>query len=807
MWGKILTYPYNGSLYEYTVTDPSTATPVPPEEVITMDGWESPRLVILVNGTIPGPPIEVWENQLVRVHVKNRLHNEGISIHWHGLHQMNSPHMDGVPFVTQCPILPGQTFTYFFRAHPKGTFWYHSHMGSQRTMGFYGPLIVHERQSASPRMEELTWTITDWNHAYDSEVTFYKMIYGIYEGRTKYEGTKSLDGASFSLFRFHSGLLNGRGRYYDPSTGQHNGAPLSSFTVAPGHQYRVRVIAAGELYPFRISVDNHLITVVASDGYDLEPMTVESFVINPGERFDFILNATQPVGNYWIRGETLEVEVNHTLEAILHYHGAPTGVDPTTQRRQCSATDKCIVINCPFKYYPPQDHTLCVTFDQLRAASSVNFPAPTSPPSEFDELFMNFAFPGENWAPGSVNGRVFEAPGVAAMTQGSEVDTLCSEEECGEGKICKCTWAYNVEHGKTYQFVFLNMGKGKGWAHPIHLHGHSFHVIKMGFPNYNISTAKATTDNVDIDCRGNPDPTKTYCNSATWADPSWLHGNVPGVEIERAPLKDTLIVPSGGYAVVRIRGDNPGLWILHCHIQIHSMGGMAMLLNEAPSRIGPTPANFPECRGFVTYADSVETPSLGTHYPRSSPSTPFTSSMSSTSPTPSTSSTSSTSETSARAISSSTSSTEDDLYSSSVSGYPSGSISVDDSQYSASTPFSSPSPSTTSTYPSSSSPPSTTEVSTDASTSAPSTMRMSTPLCQTPTPEPCPPPEPTSPPPECTGYSVEVFWAVTGCLVIFITLLLIILMIYMCLHRTSGGRSKSYKLDSTHAYQNKGAAL
>lgn len=57
------------------------------------------------------------------------------------------------------------------------------------------------------------------------------------------------------------------------------------------------------------------------------------------------------------------------------------------------------------------------------------------------------------------------------------------------------------------------------------------------------------------------------------------------------------------------------------------------------------------------------------------------------------------------------------------------------------------------------------------------------------------------------GYSVEVFWAVTGCLVIFITLLLLILMIYMCLHRTSGGRSKSYKLDSTHAYQNKGAAL
>ena len=67
-----------------------------------------------------------------------------------------------------------------------------------------------------------------------------------------------------------------------------------------GQTYRFRMIAAGVLYPFRVSVDGHQITVVASDGCDIRPLQVESFVINPGERFDFTLTADQPTGNYWV---------------------------------------------------------------------------------------------------------------------------------------------------------------------------------------------------------------------------------------------------------------------------------------------------------------------------------------------------------------------------------------------------------------------------------------------------------------------------------------------------------------------------
>ena len=78
-----------------------------------MDGIQ--RSVITVNNTIPGPPIIAFENQDLVVHVTNHLLSDAVTIHWHGLHQRGTPFMDGVAYVTQCPINAGQMFTYRFQ--------------------------------------------------------------------------------------------------------------------------------------------------------------------------------------------------------------------------------------------------------------------------------------------------------------------------------------------------------------------------------------------------------------------------------------------------------------------------------------------------------------------------------------------------------------------------------------------------------------------------------------------------------------------------------------------------------------------
>lgn len=68
--------------------------------------------------------------------------------------------------------------------------------------------------------------------------------------------------------------------------------------------------------------------------------------------------------------------------------------------------------------------------------------------------------------------------------------------------------------------------------------------------------------------------------------------------LKNPPRKDTLIIPGDRYAVIRIKADNPGLWLFHCHIELHATNGMTMILNEYFSRLPKTPINFPICRDF-----------------------------------------------------------------------------------------------------------------------------------------------------------------------------------------------------------------
>ena len=102
------------------------------------------------NGSCPGPTIQVTQGDRVRILVENRL-PESTSMHWHGIEVPID--QDGVPWVSQRPIAPSETFTYEFTVHQEGTFFYHAHSAMQEMIGLIGMFIAHPRDAHIPHVD------------------------------------------------------------------------------------------------------------------------------------------------------------------------------------------------------------------------------------------------------------------------------------------------------------------------------------------------------------------------------------------------------------------------------------------------------------------------------------------------------------------------------------------------------------------------------------------------------------------------------------------------------------------------------
>ena len=102
------------------------------------------------NGSCPGPTIQVQQGDRVRILVENRL-PESTTMHWHGLEIPIE--QDGVPYISQQPIAPGETYTYEFTVHQEGTFFYHAHSAMQEMIGMLGMFIAHPRADHKPRVD------------------------------------------------------------------------------------------------------------------------------------------------------------------------------------------------------------------------------------------------------------------------------------------------------------------------------------------------------------------------------------------------------------------------------------------------------------------------------------------------------------------------------------------------------------------------------------------------------------------------------------------------------------------------------
>ena len=205
----------------------------------------------------------------------------------------------------------------------------------------------------------------------------------------------SFDGVELTAVQYFSTLINGRGHenYTD------NLFPLHQFHVQQDQTCHFHVIHPGAEYVYEIKVDGHRLTIVASDGQELEPFTVDSFIIFPGETFDFLVTANQSSGNYYIRAETLRYGYGllpladgfvQGGKAILKYDQAK-GDSMVSSNTSCTNITPCLVFNCPFHGYPGHMNKVCITFGDVRAKDA-EYQQYGIKDSDVEEIFLNVGF-------------------------------------------------------------------------------------------------------------------------------------------------------------------------------------------------------------------------------------------------------------------------------------------------------------------------------------------------------------------------------------------------------------------------------
>ncbi|MEB3259200.1 MAG: multicopper oxidase family protein [Cyanobacteriota bacterium] len=394
------------------------------------------REIFTYGGQLIGPTIRVKEGERMMIEIVNNLKVPTI-VHWHGMHQPNSWQMDGVEGVSGPAIAPGRSFLYDFVATPAGTHWYHSHAGVQYSDGLFGPLIVEERQPIARYDREEILLINDWEHE-PAETIWQRLStkgMGAMGGEMAGGGMAGMAGGGMAkaerplatsgldaLIRaqwgkpeldwgdvpFRSGLMNGRGRAAGTT------APLTELRIRDGEVVRLRLINGSATYSLRFQIDHHPLTVIASDGQPLQPVTVDNLLIGIGERYDVLVTG-KGSGSHWIRATT---GLQNTIKAVLRYSEQapkePAG-NPEPWRERFLAPS------------------------QLASPKDVNLAA-----VPFREIPMVFAGPEPvyRW---SINGEFY--PDVKPI------------------KIKKDEWI---------RMRFVNR---TNMEHPFHIHGHSFYIL------------------------------------------------------------------------------------------------------------------------------------------------------------------------------------------------------------------------------------------------------------------------------------------------------------------------------------------
>jgi CopA family copper-resistance protein len=263
-----------------------------------------PRVATVVNGSLPAPTLRWREGDIVTVRVRNEL-AEPTSIHWHGL--VLPADMDGVPGLSFHGIAPGETFTYRFPLRQSGTYWYHSHSAFQEQTGLYGALVIEPREPEPFAYDrEHVILLSDWTDR--DPLALYRLLkrdsdYFNYQKPTLGDFARDArrDGVSAALAERRdwarmrmqpSDLADVSGATYTYLTNGRTAAANWTGLFRSGEHVRLRFINGSAMSTFDVRIPGLSMTVVAADGQNVHPVTVDEFRIATAETFDVIVTPT-----------------------------------------------------------------------------------------------------------------------------------------------------------------------------------------------------------------------------------------------------------------------------------------------------------------------------------------------------------------------------------------------------------------------------------------------------------------------------------------------------------------------------------
>lgn len=490
------------------------------------------RTATAINGGIPGPLLRLRQGETANVRVRNQL--GGLtSIHWHGV--LVPPEMDGVPGISFPGIAAGETFTYRFPIRQAGTYWYHAHTLHEQT-GVYGPIIIDGDEGDLPRVDrDYTVMISEWTD--EDPLRVYgklKKLGGYYNFNQPNLGDFFED-ARRSGF---AGALSMRSMFYrarmDPTdlsdisgatfTYLMNGVtPAGNWTghARKGDRVRLRFIGAGAATYFDVRIPGLMLTVIATDGQPVEPVTVEEFRLSPGETYDVLVEMPDDRA-YTIFAQAMDR--SGFARGSLGPPGAAPAAVPSVDRRV---------------WLTPAD-----MMGGMAMADMPGMAAPAGPPARHART---------EYGPG-VDMRVdrprvnLDDPGIGLRDNGRRVLTYADLRSRGDppdprpaGREIELHLTGNME-----RYVWSIDGIRYSESPPV---------------------AFRTGERLRL----------TLVNDTMMTHPMHLHGmwmDLEGPDGQFQVRKHTVTVQPAQRVSIGVTADAPGRWAFHCHILYHMAAGM-----------------------------------------------------------------------------------------------------------------------------------------------------------------------------------------------------------------------------------------